>query len=86
MQTFALKWDENHLLEMLKWRWGRLYPPKPLAGVFSGDGLQIILEQASSNPRRLSFLWNEVWRNRKGLPISEADVQSAVEHWDGSKL
>ena len=80
LQTFALKWDENHLLEMLKWRWGRLYPPKPLEGVFSKGRPEIIVQRASSNPRRLSFLWNEVWRDRKDLPISEADVQSAVEH------
>ncbi|MGQ9832817.1 MAG: hypothetical protein ACUVRJ_03305, partial [Candidatus Villigracilaceae bacterium] len=81
LQTLALKkWNEEHLLEMLNWRWDSLYRPKPLAGVFSGDGLKIILEKASSNPRRLGLLWNAVWRSQKALPISETDVQKAAEH------
>lgn len=81
LQTFALKkWNEEHLLEMLNWRWNSLYRLKPMAGVFSKEGLNIILKKASSNPRRLGLLWNAVWRSQKYLPISETDVQNAAEN------
>ncbi len=79
LRTFELRWEEEHLKAMMKWRWDSLYHPKPLESLFSGQGLNTLLQLANSSPRRLIRLWDAVLSDKKNLPISKEDVQKAAE-------
>jgi len=79
LRILELKWTEEQLLDMAKWRWESAYERPPFASIFDTNALELLLELSEQNPRCFIRLWNALFQNSPEIPIKESVVRKAKE-------
>lgn len=80
LNRFELKWDEDQLKSMTKWRWGTVYDDRPLASLFGPNAFERLIQSSKKNPLRFIRIWNALFQSGPRMPVTEEDVQKAKEH------